>query len=71
MGQLDKWAKSFASSCLRKKSYRTSEKAQKVANKVFAERGVKLYCYWCKECGLFHLTSRPPRNTKESRERCF
>ena len=71
MGKLDSWAKSFTRSCLSKKAYRTSEYAREVAKKVFKERGVMLYCYYCRECGMFHLTKRLPKNLKETGERIF
>lgn len=69
--KLDKWVKSFKCSCLTKKAYRTAGFAQEIAKKVLKERGTKLYCYWCRECGSYHLTSRPPKDGKESMERVF
>lgn len=69
--KLDRWVKSFKASCLNKKAYKTAGFAEHVAQKVLKERGTKLYCYWCKECGSYHLTSRPPKDNKESRERIF
>ncbi len=71
MGKLDSWAKSFTRSCLTKKAYRTSGYAKEVADKVFRERGVVLHCYYCKECGMFHLTKRVPKDIKEAGERIF
>lgn len=68
---LDKWAKSFVNSCLKKRRYRSAEIAQQVANKVKKERGTVLYCYWCRKCGSYHLTHRPPKDTQETRERVF
>ena len=69
--KLDRWAKSFVASCVHKKRYKTAGFAEEVAKKVFKERGTKLYCYWCNQCGGYHLTSRPPKDNKESRERIF
>lgn len=71
MGKFDKWAHNFIISCLHKKSYKTAAFAEEIARKVERERGVKLYCYWCKNCGSYHLTSRPPKNKQENRERIF
>lgn len=71
MTRLDKWAYSFTKSCLTKKAYRTAGIAEAVAEKILKERGVTLYCYWCKECGKYHLTKRPPKNIQESNERIF
>ena len=69
--KLDKWAKSFVTSCVCKKRYKSAGFAEAVAQKILAERGIKLYCYWCNQCGGFHLTSRPPKNSKETMERAF
>ena len=69
--KLDRWAKSFVASCINKKRYRTAGFAEEVDKKVFRERGTKLYCYYCKECAGYHLTSRPPKDSKENRERIF
>lgn len=71
MNSLDKWARSFAASCIRKKRYRTEGKAKSVAEKVLNERGVELHCYYCTQCAGYHLTSRPPKNKKEGNERIF
>lgn len=42
--------------CLRKKRYRTTTVAFKVADKVKKERGTSLHVYYCKNCLGFHLT---------------
>ena len=71
MGRLDNWVKSFLKSCISKKAYPSVEKAKKVADKVLKERGVQLHCYWCEQCGRYHLTKRLPKNMKEERWRFF
>ena len=71
MTWLDRWAMNLKRSCLTKKRYKTPAQAKKVAEKVFKERGVKLYCYWCNQCGSYHLTSRHPKSKKEDKERIF
>lgn len=64
-------AKRYVWSCLRKTAFRTSAKAKQAAEKALKERGVTLYVYWCNKCGMFHLTSRPPRNDREERNRVY
>ena len=54
--RLERWVKNFANGCVKKKAYKSLGMAQSVAAKVKKERGVELHCYYCKECGCYHLT---------------
>ena len=67
----NRWIKKFIKGCLNKKAYRTAEHAKEIAKKAEKERGVKLYYYWCKECGMFHLTKKPPRTEYDFKNRVF
>lgn len=57
----------FYNMCLRKKSYKTLEIAQAVANQVLKTRGTKLRAYYCPFCNRYHLTSKENINEKSSR----
>lgn len=42
--------------CASKKFYRTQSEAQRIANIIFMDRGLKLRVYSCPRCGMYHLT---------------
>ena len=56
--RLDKWVNSFLKGCVTKKAYKSLGLAEEVAKRVLKERGITLHCYWCKECGCYHLTRK-------------
>lgn len=49
--------------CLRKRAYRNLEIAERECKKTSEKYGVEFHIYWCKLCGMYHLTKQP-RNKK-------
>ncbi len=55
-------------SCLRKKVYKTKQRAEKTAAYIKEQRGVTVYVYECPICGYYHLTKKERMsNTKEEK----
>ncbi len=54
----------FHGGCLRKGRYRTEAAAIRVARRVYKERNVILYVYYCSYCLGFHLTRSKYHNDK-------
>lgn len=52
MGRINSWAKG----CLSKNRYTSVDKCREVAAKVLKERKTVLHCYYCRDCGGYHLT---------------
>ena len=44
--------------CLKKNMYSTERMAERIKQKLLAERGEKLRVYHCYNCGFFHITHR-------------
>jgi ribosomal protein L32 len=55
-------------SCLKKRAYRSLEKAQATIERIQKERNVELFVYFCPLCGEYHLThkSRKEFNKNEN-----
>lgn len=54
------------SACARKKRYRSRKQAAGAACRIMNRPGKppKLYTYKCEECGKWHLTKRPPEESR-------
>ena len=48
----------FASSCVKKKRYKSEQIAQETINRIHKKRNVKLRAYFCLFCLGWHLTSQ-------------
>ena len=52
----------FYRMCIKKKRYASESQAMKIAEKVYAERQIKLRAYPCPYCGKWHLTKEIDEN---------
>ena len=54
----DKKIAFFATSCIKKKRYKSKQIAQEAINRVHKKRNTKLRIYYCPFCLGWHLTSK-------------